>query len=128
MIDSNNIEVMRDNFKKVSGGGGGSSKANYSTEEKEVGTWVDGSPIYQKTYVGTLENSPYTVIDNDKSKEIISVEGYFNSTDGLGMSLGAIPGATQWMATVHTSDSAIVAYVANALYGGTYNVTLRYKK
>ena len=30
-------------------GGGGSAMHNYSTEEKVVGTWIDGKPIYQKT-------------------------------------------------------------------------------
>lgn len=32
------------------GGGGG---ANYSTTEHVVGTWVDGSPLYEKTFVWT---------------------------------------------------------------------------
>ena len=30
--------------------GGGSSGHNYSTEEQVVGTWIDGKPIYEKTY------------------------------------------------------------------------------
>lgn len=37
----------------IGGGGGassGSSSLNYSTEEQVVGTWVDGKPIYQKTF------------------------------------------------------------------------------
>lgn len=32
------------------GGGGGNSQINYSTEEQVVGTWIDGRPLYQKTY------------------------------------------------------------------------------
>lgn len=31
------------------GSGGGGSSVEYSTEEKEVGTWIDGSKLYQKT-------------------------------------------------------------------------------
>lgn len=33
-----------------SGSGGGSSSHNYSTTEQEVGTWIDGSTVYEKTY------------------------------------------------------------------------------
>ena len=31
------------------GGGGGGGGVNYSTEEQEVGTWIDGRPLYQIT-------------------------------------------------------------------------------
>ena len=30
--------------------GGGSSVANYSTNEQTIGTWIDGKPLYQITY------------------------------------------------------------------------------
>lgn len=36
-------------FECGSGGSGGSSHS-YSTTEQIVGTWVDGSPIYEKTF------------------------------------------------------------------------------
>lgn len=32
-----------------SGGGGGSSSVDYSTTEQQIGTWVDGKPLYQIT-------------------------------------------------------------------------------
>ena len=33
------------------GGGGGSSSINYSTTEQQIGTWIDGKPLYQKTFI-----------------------------------------------------------------------------
>lgn len=42
---------------------------DYSTEEKVVGTWIDGKPLYQKTIqLGTLPNNttidyPYNILD-----------------------------------------------------------------
>ena len=30
------------------GGGGGGSSHEYSTTEKEIGTWIDGRPVYEK--------------------------------------------------------------------------------
>ena len=39
----------------------------YSTEEKVVGTWIDGRPVYEKTYIGTgaSTNSTNYLFDND---------------------------------------------------------------
>ena len=49
-----------------SGGSSSGSKIEYSTEEKEVGTWIDGSSIYQKTFVLSspvfLTSGDWTVI------------------------------------------------------------------
>lgn len=42
--------VYRD--KSASGRGGGSSSVNYSTDEQDTGIkWIDGSSIYQRTYI-----------------------------------------------------------------------------
>lgn len=51
-------------------GGGGSSEVNYSTEEQVIGTWIDGKPLYQKTYQfnGSLGRT-YTVLDADLTKD-----------------------------------------------------------
>ena len=38
----------------ASGGSSSGSSVDYSTEEKEVGTWIDGNKLYQKTF--TLSN------------------------------------------------------------------------
>lgn len=41
--------------------GGGGGGVNYSTDEQDTGlTWIDGSPIYQKTYYGTASSSSNT--------------------------------------------------------------------
>lgn len=32
-----------------------SSEVQYSTVEKRIGTWVDGTPLYEKTLIGTVE-------------------------------------------------------------------------
>lgn len=43
------------NLADFGGGGGGGSKHTYATEEHEVGTWLDGSKLYEKTIV--IENT-----------------------------------------------------------------------
>lgn len=48
----------------------------YSTEEKVVGTWTDGSSVYEKTYIGTgaSTNSTAYFFDNDIENLDIIVE------------------------------------------------------
>lgn len=46
----------RTNYTKIEGikygsESGGSSEVNYSTEEQRIGTWIDGKPLYQKTFI-----------------------------------------------------------------------------
>ena len=47
----------------------GSNLPEYSTEEKVVGVWIDGKPIYQKTYF--IQNT--VVLNNDNWATIIQI-------------------------------------------------------
>lgn len=59
------------------------SDTDYSTEEKIVGTWIDGRPIYQKYYPSRLTLSVDTWVDTGipvgSISKIISVEAYTDS-------------------------------------------------
>lgn len=57
---------------------------DYSTSEKVIGTWIDGKPLYQKTWIGTITsgsgaNQRYMVEENVVSKynidEVVSLTG-----------------------------------------------------
>ena len=54
-----------------SGGGGGSSEVNYSTEEQRIGTWIDGKPLYQKTF----DMRTTTLADNAWNNNILGTVG-----------------------------------------------------
>ena len=103
----------------------------YSTEEKEVGVWTDGKPLYQKTvyiasvtsgtsYAHGAENVENNIIKNIKAKRNV---GWFSSghifQDGTGYiseSFSIIP-----------SPTTLYAY----LYGNTISdcsVTIQYTK
>lgn len=67
-------------------GGGGSALHVYSTEEKVVGTWIDGKTLYEKTIVAENESGfarSETIYQNDM-ENIISVEKVmlYNSVEG----------------------------------------------
>ena len=68
------------------------SDTDYSTEEKIVGTWIDGKPLYQKVVqVGALTNtssSIYKMVSIGASiDKFIKIEAYGNFGSGI-MSLG----------------------------------------
>ena len=62
--------------------GSGSEWHEYSTEEKVVGKWIDGKPVYEKTWeFGSniiVESNVWTdtPISNSTIKAIIGVKGY----------------------------------------------------
>lgn len=58
-------------IKYGSGGGGGSSEINYSTEEQRIGTWIDGKPLYQKTF----DMRTTTLTDNAWNNNILGTVG-----------------------------------------------------
>ena len=54
-------------FESNLGSGSGSSEHTYSTTEQVVGTWIDGSTLYEKTlhWTGTCNShGGYAVLDN----------------------------------------------------------------
>ena len=73
-------ETLEDYEDAITGDRG--NKANYSTEEHVIGTWIDNNPLYEKT----MELDSLSAGDNDFSlpqvKEIISVEGFGYGSDG----------------------------------------------
>ena len=61
----------------------GNTKSNYSTEEKVIGTWIDGKPLYQKTInCGGLANTGTIVTPHNISNvdRIIKMTGTAYST------------------------------------------------
>ena len=49
----------------------------YSTEERMIGTWTDGKPLYQKTVSLTLTNNTSSVLTYEYSHNIADVENIF---------------------------------------------------
>ena len=69
------------------GGGGGSASIDYSTTEQEIGTWIDGKPLYQKTIVVTDSfSSTKNYTDNDiaSAEMLIIYDGYYVSSTSEG--------------------------------------------
>ena len=70
------------NGNKLQYGSGGSGH-NYSTSEQVVGTWIDGSPVYEKTYHNssvTIASNSELVIDDFTDKFPITCCGVMRNT------------------------------------------------
>lgn len=59
------------------GGGGSESQHQYSTTEQEVGTWIDGSTVYEKTiyYAGGQSGAVTFAHGISNFEKLISIEG-----------------------------------------------------
>ena len=60
----------------------------YSTEEKEVGLWIDNRPLYQKTInLGTMPNNTSKTVAHGISNldSIISFQGYYKNSNSGGI-------------------------------------------
>ena len=69
----NNLVLLDGN--KISGGINYLSPECYSTEEREVGCWIDGKPLYQKTYnisMSARSENTVNVDSNFANKTLIS--------------------------------------------------------
>ncbi len=115
----NNVEAAIDSLKLSK------TSDNYSTEEKVVGTWIDGKPLYQKTYVINISaRNQWLNIDSTFTSEIYTIVGqewsykdYYNGNSDYGdMTLEV---DTSGLRTIFLSS-----------YSGSYktNLTIKYTK
>lgn len=80
-VEATNIDIA---IKEAGGGGGSSAGNDYSTDEQEIGTWIDGKTLYQKTYAlrlnsvdqYTVNNNQYNIGDNFEHAFLKHAEGY----------------------------------------------------
>ena len=59
-----------------------SANFDYSAEEKVIGKWIDGKPLYKLLIKGTTTDKRVTIVLSDKNiKEITSINGICNAND-----------------------------------------------
>lgn len=83
-----------------------SNSMNFSTEEKVVGTWIDGKPLYQKTYQKSISK---ITSSNRQWIEVFKVGDDTESIDHIHIDYGAsyiFNGANYIYPTAHTAAGA----------------------
>lgn len=148
-LAATNVQEAIDELAENSGG------SSYSTEERVVGTWIDGKPLYEKTYsytiddldAGTMTTSRISgYFDIDQDFDLIWLEnGFFynpqagSGTDVLSCNMNYPNGSTYVRTNIqklNTSSNARIyfddTYAASSFYGVRdtlkFYFTLRYTK
>lgn len=120
-------------------GGGGETVMinavhNYSTEEHMIGTWIDGSPLYQRTIITEALGS------NDMSLDLVQLTNEniikldFNLVSAIRNevkpSTSYYEGAQGWYYVTVTDLNTIRIYRSGAIYRATWHgeITIQYTK
>lgn len=93
------------NIKNLSevGGGGGSAKHTYSTDEHIVGVWIDGKPIYEKTFDLTGLGLPLNVADLHIDNAL-TLDGYHTNNDSYIQLNESLSGISAWCHFVKSTN------------------------
>ena len=107
---------------------------DYSTDEKVIGKWIDGKPIYQKTFICSNNfnfgaNSWFSL--NSAFSDITS--DFVSSIDSLvdaSLRLGKGYPISAWILVNHPSNDVLGAYTnaSSGLSKGEGTLTLQYTK
>lgn len=132
--------IINGNTVYCGGFSGGNKSLNYSTEEQVVGTWIDGRPLYQKTYditgISISENTWYDyIIDNTGIDFVTKIEGYrVSSSKNQTIPMNqykASDSSVQGCTFLYNADLpgiAIRPTLNNTDYGTHWYVTIQYTK
>ena len=102
----------------------------YSTEEKVVGTWIDGKPLYRKTVnFGALPNNTTKGITHNiqNLNEIIKLWGFARSSQSRGGI--TLPHATTTPISLYCDDTyiGVKAFLDASVYTEAY-INIEYTK
>lgn len=117
----------------ASGGGGASYVIEYSTTEKEVGTWIDGSVLYQKTLqisASDITNHSHTDADLSSADMILIVSGFYEVQSGGGtitLALNQFEATNFYTRTGVRSDKTVYLYATGYTANGAI-ITVQYTK
>ena len=131
--------IINGNTVYCGGFSGGNKSLNYSTEEQVVGTWIDGKPLYQKTYDITGISLTANVwfhypIEIENLDCVLKIEGTRVSADKKHVySMNSIDDGdvAQGMKLIYNGFDNAISFVGtrdNANVDTHYFVTIQYTK
>lgn len=129
--DSNPIAVssMATQISSIVGGG-----HTYSTTEQEVGTWIDGSPVYEKVVdIGSLPNNTTKNVAHNISNLGLIISADFVASDTSGQYIQMPFTAAQsnyinYQVSVYLTSTNIVIEAGSNRSGYSGYAILRYTK
>lgn len=112
----------------ISYSGAISDKDVYSTEEKVVGEWIDGKPIYRKVVKGTLvSNVPVIHTFNDEIN-VVSINGTAYSSAGNQMIVNSYSTGGCFTVYLKSDKKTLTTEAGTTFVGKEYCVIVEYTK
>lgn len=106
----------------------GAPAVHYSTDEQIIGTWIDGSTLYEKTYEITTPSvtaTPTAVIEYPSNFAIKHIDGLFNNANPINI----YRGANYYTATFNNKTNHTIDVEAKGISVGVSGIiTLQYTK
>lgn len=99
----------------------------YSEDEREIGVWIDGKPLYSQTFTGQINNTTIYTIPNITVDNLISFNGFL--IDGVGYKFN-IPyrDNTDYISIRLNPTNAIDLIVTSYFTTADYKINLCYTK
>lgn len=112
------------------------SKTNsYSLEEQVIGTWVDGKPLYQRTFSATTPSSSSaaiiidtTILDTSIIEKVVSIKGTVKSTSGLFMPINLYYSSSEFICTYYHPNGIYMLTPYKSYQNTACFITLQYTK
>ncbi len=101
----------------------------YSTNEKVVGTWIDGKPLYEKTIIGTKQSGvDFTAIIGTNIDTAFIVSGFILATTGTVYALDRYENDYTYTRTEIYENEFTFKSSTGQYTNGTVVATIRYTK
>lgn len=106
---------------------------SYSEEEKQIGTWTDGSALYRKTYYNTTTTASNTYgwnLSTLNIKKVVHVYGTVNRNDGYVMPLMYGYTSSDMNSVYFSPDLTQMGFnsVSSGYYSQNATITIEYIK
>lgn len=109
----------------VPSGVGGTSGEVYSTEETRIGTWIDGKPVYRRTFVGVSEDTNTQIFYGIDT--LVNAYGNIKVTAKMGFSIPSLLGSDNLCYVVASFNSCTLRTLGE-FSGKNFELTIEYTK
>ena len=105
----------------------------YSTEEKRIGTWIDGKPLYRRTYTvisPSAINTSQDIITLNNIIDLKTISGLMDTSSGTKLAINHYVSGTDFVSCWRTSVTGNLRMsVGSSSYTSqTCYITIKYTK
>ncbi len=130
------VYILTDQVSNGNGSGneGSSYEEVYSTGERVIGKWVDGKPLYQRTFLGTVSSSgTFPSISLEGVKTWVSGSGWIIRSDKYQYPIPAFYSPNDFIGVLISTNGRDVIFsygggLSTVIKGASFHITFKYTK